>query len=118
MGRVRQAPIAVNGSGGAFTAITAATFARAAWIQEDGLAANRQGLTIKWPNGNTTDYAPGDEPILMAGNLNGELGGGHQPLVGVPAGFNGTNANAPATQYCQVKSLTATATTVQVTEDN
>lgn len=114
--RLRQAPIAINGSGGAFTAISAATFARAAWIQEDGLAASRQGLTIKWPNGSTTDYAPGDEPILMAGNPQGELGGGAQPLVGVPASYNAMGG--AATQYCQVKSLTATATTVQVTEDN
>lgn len=125
MGVVRQAPIAVNGSGGALTPILASTFARYVELLEDG--ATPQGLTILWPNGTTTNHPPSQEPIVVAGNKGGALGGPIGPCVGVPAGGmvpalpkpgGGTIPQSPATQYCQVKSLTATATAVHVDEYN
>ena len=115
MATLVQAPTAVNGSAGANVNLIAKTFARYAEVQEDGPSANWQGLTITWPNGNVDNYPPSAEPVTLAGNKPG-VGGATGPLVGMPAGAL-SPANA-ATVYAQVKSLTATATSVHVTEVN
>jgi hypothetical protein len=115
MGVLTQTPTTVNASSGANVALTAMTFARYVEIQEDGPSANWQGLTVTWPNGSVDNYPATGEPIVI-GNKAGALGGSGGPLVGVPANYNGSNN--PATTYCNVKSLTATATSVHVTEWN
>jgi hypothetical protein len=111
MGIQVQAPIAVTGA--AFVALTAKTFARGVAIQEDGTGA-AAGLIVLWPNGNTDEYPPTQQPIII-GNI---VPNGVGPLVGSPAGWNGLSAaNCPATVYCQVKSMGA-ATAVRVSETN
>jgi hypothetical protein len=89
-------------------AITAKTFARYVEIAEDGSGA-AAGLVVKWPNGNTSTYTPGMQPIKI-GTIDGS-----GPLVGVPANYNGMGGSA--TQYCTVESVAAT-TVVRVSEWN
>jgi hypothetical protein len=108
-----QAPIAINATGGAYTAITAKAFSRYTEIAEDG-SGSAAGLTVQWPNGNVDNYPPSAQPIKI-----GNPGGGAGSLVGQPGqptNFPGGVA-VPATQYCQIKSMGA-ATAVRVTEDN
>lgn len=106
--------IAVNGSGGAYTAISASIPARTVEIVEDGSVV-AQGLEVQYPGDgyattNTVPYA--QEPITITG-------AGKDGLAGLPAqnstepdGFN----YRPADVYCQVRSATSTATTVRVVE--
>ncbi|HEY7839186.1 MAG TPA: hypothetical protein VIC54_11375 [Terriglobales bacterium] len=106
--------IAVNGNSGAYTAVSATIPARTVEIVEDGSVA-AQGLEVRYPADGfaTTNTVPyGQEPINITG-------AGKDGLAGLPAqnstepdGFN----YRPADVYCQVRSATATATTVRVVE--
>jgi len=111
MATLHQTPIAVTSS--ADVTISASTFARYVEIQEDGAGA-AAGLKVTWPNGAVSEYTPSMQPICI-GNKGGALGGGHQPLAGVPTNYNG-NGGA-ATTYCTIRSLGAN-TQVRVTEWN
>lgn len=105
--------IAVNGNAGAWTPIPASIPARTVQIVEDGSVA-AQGLQVQFPAdgyATTNTYGAGT-PITMTG-------AGHDGILGLPAqndsdptGFNYRTADA----YCQVRSATATATTVRVVE--
>lgn len=113
MARQVQAPIAINATSGAYVTISAAAYARAVEISEDG-SGDGAGLTVKWPNGNVVNYPPAQQPIKIA-----NPGGGAGGFVGVPSqptNFPGGTGPA-ATVYCQIKSMGA-ATAVRVTEDN
>jgi hypothetical protein len=120
MGVALQTPIAVTS--GAFTAITASTFARYVEIWEDG-AGPPAGMKVQmpvraaasagggWvPDGNTVLLTPAMQPLKI-----GNPGGGGGPFVGSPAG--GPSLNAPASIYCYVESVGATST-IQVRETN
>lgn len=103
---------AINGSGGAFTNIPATIPAHVVEIVEDG-SVTAQGLQVQFAgddNFATTDtYTPG-QPIEIVGN--GTMGVLGYPAQGTVGAFN----HRPADLYCKVKSATATATTVRVTE--
>ena len=114
MAELVQPLLAVNASTGGTVPMKAASFCRYVEIQEDGSGA-QQGITITWPNGNTVNYPPSQQPVCL-GNKTGALGGATGPFVGVPAGWNGLSAaNCPATVYGQVISMGA-ATELRITE--
>lgn len=119
MGVQVQPVIAVTS--GAFTAITAAAFARFVEIQEDG-SGPPAGMIVEmpvraaavdgggWtPDGNPFELAPSQQPFRI-----GNPGGGSGPLVGQPGGGP---YSIPATIYCYVKSVGATSA-IQVQETN
>lgn len=119
MGLQVQTPIAVTS--GAFTAITAAAFARFVEIQEDG-AAPPGGIVVEMPavaaasagggiipDGKPFTLLPAQQPLRI-----GNPGGGAGPLVGQPGGGP---YSIPATVYCFIKSVGATST-IQVQETN
>lgn len=106
--------IAVNGNGGAYTPIACSIACRAVQIVEDGSVA-AQGLEIQYPSDGyaTTNTVAGGTPVTIEG-------AGKDGLAGLPV-QNGANGNGafnyrPADVYCQVRSATATATTVRVVE--
>lgn len=120
MGVVVQTPIAVTS--GAFTAITASTYARYAEIWEDG-AGPPAGMVVEMPavaaasagggiipDGKPFTLTPAMQPLKI-----GNPGGGGGPFVGAPAG--GSSLTATASVYCFVKSVGATST-IQVRETN
>jgi hypothetical protein len=100
--------IAINGSGGAYTQIAATIAAKAAQIVEDGSVAP-QGLLVQYPVDNFTATAEvpyGQEPVTV------KKPSGFLPIQNTSPDFNYRAADV----YCQVKSATATATTVRVVE--
>lgn len=109
---------AVNGSGGAWTAIPATIPAHVVTIAEDGLAAAQQGLQVQfWSRENQAWSQTFTYPVGAVITINGN---GHDGVAGYPAqnAANGTGAfnyRAPD-NYCQVKSATVTATNVRVVE--
>lgn len=106
--------ISLNNNSGAYIPIAAVIAARAVEVVEDG-SVSGQGLEVQFPSDNfaTTDqYGPGIAIELT--------GAGRDGLVGLPAqnaanGISAFNYRA-ADVYCQVRSATATATKVRVTE--
>lgn len=115
MSLVVQNSVAVNGSGGAQVSLLATTFSREVEIAEDN--ATPQGIVITLPSGKTINVPYSEQPFVF-GNKQGSLGGGWGILIGRPADTNGGQCAIPATTYCQVRSMTATATSVSVTERN
>jgi hypothetical protein len=113
MGVQVQAPIALTS--GAFTPITAKTYARKVLIAEDGLVAPG-GITVQWPNGNTDTYTPAQQPVVLE-----NPGGGSGGFLGVPADSPAVQSyvglSRAATVYCSVKSVGATGS-LRVTEEN
>lgn len=106
MGQQYQALVAV--ATGAYTPITASTWARYVEIAEDGAAAPG-GIRVKWPNGTVDTYTPSMQPVKI-GNPSGNTG----PFVGAPADAISGRA---ATQYCQIESVGATSS-IRVMEQN
>jgi hypothetical protein len=103
--------VAINGSGGAYTQILATIAAAAAVIVEDGSVAP-QGLQVQYPVDGFTATANipiGQEPLTV------EKPSGFLPGQNTANGAGAFNYRA-ADVYCQVKSATATATTVRVVE--
>lgn len=109
----------LNGSGGAFTAIPSTIPARRVEIREDESVAP-QGLQYQKPEDNFTAVfvcgtpAGPDQPQIVLGNVVAH-GHGRGNLLGLPAQNTG-GSSIPATTYIKVKSKSATATTVRVTE--
>lgn len=105
--------IAVNANSGAFTPITATIAAQAVEIVEDGSVSPQQGLEVQFPADGyaTTDTYPAGQTVELAAGPTGALGFPGQN-TGSPGAFN----YHPADAYCQVRSATATGTTVRVVE--
>ncbi|MGH9414581.1 MAG: hypothetical protein ACRD0Y_12700 [Terriglobales bacterium] len=106
--------IALNAASGAYTPVAASIPARSVTIVEDGAAAG-QGVEAQFPADGfsaTSTFAAG-APITLTG-------AGHDGICGLPAQNAGNGASAfnyrAADVYCQLRSATATATTVRVTE--
>lgn len=124
--------IDINGSGGAFVPVLATRTCRRVEVRESPVtsagAANtlQQSLQYKLPNDAFTqvfgsvpgmyEIAPGVAAFVIADevanqhNQGGAVGAGAQPLIGL-----GENA-VPAITLFQVRSGTATGTSVEVTE--
>ncbi|MGH9467915.1 MAG: hypothetical protein ACRD1Y_11230 [Terriglobales bacterium] len=97
--------IALNANSGSYTPITASIPARTVIIVEDG-SVIRQGLQAQFPADGyaaTTTYPSGDAIELE--------GAGHDGICGLPA-----QPYRAADVYCQLRSATASATTVRVSE--
>jgi hypothetical protein len=92
--------------------IIAKTWARGVTIAEDGSGA-QAGLVVKFPNGNTINLQPSQQPLIL-GNV--PAAGHSGSFVGMPASSVGGGGNS-ATQYCTVESMGAT-TIVKVVEYN
>lgn len=106
--------VALNGNGGGFTAIRATIPARSVQIVEDDSVAG-QGLEAQFPGDGyaVTSQYPSGAPISIAG-------AGHDGICGLPEQNAANGATAfnyrAADVYCQLRSATATATTVRVVE--
>jgi hypothetical protein len=106
--------LALNGNAGAFTAVAATIPARAVQIVEDGSVPG-QGLQVRFPDDGfaTTDTYPSGTPISI-------VGAGRDGLAGLPVQNAANGATAfnyrAADVYCQLRSASATATTVRVVE--
>ncbi|MGH9416855.1 MAG: hypothetical protein ACRD01_09530 [Terriglobales bacterium] len=105
--------IALNGNGGAYTAISSLIACRSVQIVEDGSVA-AQGLEIQYPFDGyaTTNQVAGGVPVSITGAGKDGLAGLPAQNGGAPGAFN----YRPADVYCQARSATATATTVRVVE--
>ena len=95
---------------GAYANVNATIFSRGYSLQEDD-SVTAGGIIVKWPNGTVDEYSAAHQPV----NVGMTGGTGVGPLTGVPAG--GMTPTATATQYCQVKSVSATST-LRLTEYN
>jgi hypothetical protein len=117
--------IAINGSGGAFTAVSATTVTRRVEIVEDG-SANAgvpQGLAYQIDDGSATPFttiytniptaALPAEPIVLGEKI--PQGEGFGTVIGTPPDKSGGYTLA-ATLLINLRSATATATIVRVTE--
>lgn len=105
--------IAVNNNAGAYTVVPSTIPCHTVEIVEDG-SVTAQGLEIQFPGdsyGTTDTYTPGQTVILT--------GHGQQGVLGYPEqGVNGQPSYRAADNYCQVRSATATATTIRVVEQD
>lgn len=116
--------VALNGSAGAFVSVPATIAARYVRIREDE-AATAQGLAYKLPNDNfTATFTVGvpsspNLPQIELGSLVAIQDGGGavlgQPAQNTANGVSAFNYRA-ADNYIQLRSKTATATTVRVEE--
>lgn len=106
--------IALNANSGAYTQITATIPARTVEIVEDG-SVPAQGLEAQFPGdgfGVTDTYAASVPIELTGAGRDGNLG---LPVQNSANGAGAFNYRA-ADVYCQLRSATATATTVRVVE--
>jgi hypothetical protein len=111
----------INGSAGAFVSIPATQITRRVEIIEDGSAnaGVAQGLQYQFDDGQTPPYTTvyaitgPEEPLILGDPV--PQGKGYGPVIGKPAQNSGGYAEA-ATVLCKLKSLSATATVVRVTE--
>ena len=115
--------VSINGSAGAWTAITCTQSTRRVQIQEDPNNSPLNGFQFQLASEGyayTHDVPAGGKEEF--GDTLGIQGSGQAPTVGVPEqnAANGTSAfnyRAP-TEYMKAKSLTATATSLQVLEED
>ena len=113
--------IALNGSGGAFTAVSATTVTRRVEIIEDGSANGGvgQGLTYQFNDGSATPFTtpytiePQSEPIVLGTPV--PQGAGFGMVIGTPADNSGGYALA-ATLLINLRSASVNTTIVRVTE--
>ena len=113
--------ITLNGSTFGFTPVFATQVARRVEIIEDGSsnAGVGQGLIYQFNDGSatpfTTDYqiAPQTEPIILGTPV--PQGAGYGLVIGTPPDKSG-GYSIPATLLINLKSASASATTVRVTE--
>lgn len=113
--------INLNGSGGAFVAVSATQVTRRVEIIEDG-SANAgvgQGLAYQFNDGVidpfTTTYTiePQSEPIILGTPI--PQGAGYGMVIGTPPDASG-GYTIPATLLINLPSASASATVVRVTE--
>ena len=113
--------ITLNGSGGAFTAVSATQVTRRVEVIEDGSAdaGTAQGLSYQFNDGSATPFTtvytvePGQEPIVLGTAV--AQGAGYGLVLGTPADNSGGYALA-ATLLINLRSASASATIVRVTE--
>jgi hypothetical protein len=113
--------ISINGSGGAFVAVSATQVTRRVEVIEDGSAnaGTGQGLAYQFNDGSATPFTttytiePQSEPIVLGTPI--PHGAGFGAVVGVPADNSGGYALA-ATLLINLKSASTNATIVRVTE--
>jgi hypothetical protein len=113
--------IALNGNGGAYTPVYATQVTRRVEILEDGSAnaGTGQGITYQFDDGSTTPFVtaytiePQTQPLILGTAIAEHAGYGL--VIGKPAESSG-GYNMPATLLANLKSATATATVVRVTE--
>lgn len=111
----------INGSGGAFVSIPATMITRRAEIIEDASAnaGVAQGLAYQIDDSQIPPYTTiyqltaGEEPLILGEPI--PQGKGFGSVIGKPAQNSGGFTEA-ATVLCKLRSLTATATIVRVTE--
>lgn len=105
--------VALNNNAGAYTAIAATLAARRVEIVEDGSVAG-QGLEVQYPGDSfsVTNTVAADSVITLIGPGHDGLAGLPEQNAGDPGGFNHRAADI----YCQLRSATATGTTVRVVE--
>jgi hypothetical protein len=115
--------VSINGSAGAWTAITCTQSTRRVQIQEDPSNNPLQGFQFQLvKDGYAYTYEIPAGGSYVIGDTLGVQGSGEAPTQGVPEqnAANGTSAfnyRAP-TEYMKAKSLTVTATTLQVLEED
>jgi hypothetical protein len=113
--------ISLNGSGGAFTAVSATTVSRRVEVIEDGSAngGTGQGLSYQFNDGSTTPFTtiytiePQSEPIVLGTPV--PLGAGFGLVLGTPADRSGGYTLA-ATLLINLRSASTSSTIVRVTE--
>src|ERR1700743_2590657 len=113
--------ISLNGSGGAFVAVSATQVTRRVEIIEDGSANGGvgQGLAYQFNDGSTTPFTttytiePQSEPIILATPV--AEGSGHALVLGTPADKAG-GYSLSATLLINLKSASTNSTVVRVTE--
>lgn len=122
--------VAVNGSGGAYVPISATSVVRRLEMIEDGSAnaGVAQGFTYQFDDGqgtvpNTpsanvytvlpTATEPNTEPVVIGEYI--PQGAGYGRVIGTPPDASG-GYTIPATLLANVRSLSATATILRVTE--
>jgi len=113
--------ISLNGSGGAFIAVSATQVTRRVEIIEDGSAngGTGQGLAYQFNDGSTTPFTttytiePQSEPIVLSTPVAER--GGYGLVLGTPADNSGGYALA-ATLLVNLRSASTNTTTVRVTE--
>ncbi|HUD21849.1 MAG TPA: hypothetical protein VMQ60_03310 [Acidobacteriaceae bacterium] len=110
--------INLNGSAGAFVAVSATQVTRRFDIIEDG-SVTAQGIQMQFADGNTPPFTtirtvlPPAQPVTLGTPI--PWGHGYGLVIGTPPDNSGGYAIA-ATLLCNLRSATATATTVAVTE--
>ncbi len=118
---MRTRLIPINGSGGAFTPVYATMVTRRVEVVEDFSANGGVGQGIAYhiddsqtpPFTTVYEIAPQSEPLILGEPIPQETGYGR--VIGTPPDNSGGYAIA-ATLLCNLRSATATSTTVRVTE--
>jgi hypothetical protein len=113
--------ITLNGSGGAFTAVSATQVTRRVEIIEDGSAngGTGQGISYQFNDGSATPFAttytiePQSEPIVLGTPI--AMGAGYSLVLGTPPDRSGGYTLA-ATLLINLRSASATPTIARVTE--
>lgn len=124
MAKVRT--IAINGNGGAYTTVFATQVTRRVEILEDysANAGTGQGLEYNLPDPASSNLAnpswdgpfaiaPQTEPIVLGEPI--PQGAGYAPVLGHGPDASG-GYELPATPLIQIRSATATGTTIRVSE--
>lgn len=113
--------VAINGSAGAWTSISATQITRRVEIIEDASAnaGAAQGLQYQFDDGQVPPFTSvyqilaGDEPLILGDPV--PQGRGYGPVIGVGPQSSG-GSSMPATLLCKIRSLSATATAVRISE--
>ena len=113
--------ISLNGSGGAFVAVSATQVTRRVEVIEDGSAngGTGQGLAYQFNDGSNTPFTttytiePQSEPIVLGSPV--PQGSGYGLVLGAPADQSGGYTLA-ATLLVNLRSASANNTIVRVTE--
>ena len=113
--------ISLNGSAGAFVAVSATTVCRRVEVIEDGSAnaGTGQGLSYQFADGSTPPFTtiytvePQSEPIVLGTPV--PQGAGFGLVIGTPPDKSGGYTLA-ATLLINVRSASASSTIVRVTE--
>jgi hypothetical protein len=113
--------ITLNGSAGAFTAVSATQVTRRVEVIEDGSAngGTGQGLAYQFNDGSTTPFTtiytiePQSEPIILATPV--AQGAGYGLVLGTPADKSG-GYSLSATLLINLRSASTSSTVVRVTE--
>lgn len=118
---MRSRLVAINGSGGAFVPILATQITRRVEIIEDASAnaGVAQGLAYQFDDSQTPPYTTvyeltaAEEPLILGEPI--PQSNRYGTVIGKPAQNSG-GYSEPATVLCNLRSLSATATVVRITE--